>query len=77
MGLLLTSASNCESIRRVSWQVSGLGRERSPTLTVAQQPMIYTWFLFNNTANAGGINLETNIKVKNDGAKVYNFPEIV
>ena len=29
-----------------------------PSLTVAQQPMIYTWFLFNNPRRDGGINLE-------------------
>ena len=38
--LNLTTASNCESIRPIFRQVSGF--------TVAQQPMNYTWFLFNS-----------------------------
>jgi hypothetical protein len=42
LGLNLTSALNCESIRPIFRQVSGF--------TVAQQPMIFTWFLFNGTA---------------------------
>jgi len=45
--LYLTTALNCESIRPIFRQVSGF--------TVAQQPMIFTWFLFNSTALLKGM----------------------
>ena len=67
-GLNLTTALNCESIRPIFRQVSGF--------TVAQQPMICTWFLFNSITFAGDAHPKMTIKVKNEIAKIGKFREV-